>query len=169
MTKFNTRILTIGYLGIKKGDRLLDVGAGTGSVSIEAAMHGARVWAVEKEAEGVDLIEKNSHKFKAGINIIQGWAPAEIPDIAIDKCFIGGSGKKLKEIFAYLDRNLAKKGLLCANFIVLKNLSQFMELLKEYRYSDIELQLLQSSYMDSLGLMKANNPIYIAKGVKKDD
>lgn len=169
MTKFNVRILTIAYLGINEGDRFLDIGAGTGSVSIEAALHGAKVWAVEKEAEGIDLIEKNKHKFKTHINTIKGWAPEDIPDIKIDKCFIGGSGNKLKEIFAYLDRNLSDKGVLCANFIVLKNLSQFIDLLKEYDYRDIELQLVQSSYMDRLGLMKAQNPIYIAKGVKKND
>lgn len=169
MTKFNTRILTIGYLAIEKGDRLLDIGAGTGSIAIEAALHGADVWAIEKEAEGIELIQKNSKKFQTQINIIEGRAPDDMLDIKIDKCFIGGSGKKLREIFHYVDRNLSNNGIVCANFIVLKNLSQFMDLLKEYKYIGIELQLVQSSYMDKLGLMKAHNPIYIAKGVKKND
>ena len=48
MTKFNIRILNMAYLSIEKGDRLLDIGAGTGSISIEAALQGAKVWAVEK-------------------------------------------------------------------------------------------------------------------------
>jgi cobalt-precorrin-6B (C15)-methyltransferase len=169
MTKFNARILAIAYLGIEGGDRFLDIGAGTGSISIEAALHGADVWAVEKEAEGVKLIHKNSAKFGVNINTIEGSAPYDMPDLKIDKCFIGGSGGKLKEIFTYLDKNLSNGGILCANFIVLKNLSQFMELLKEYKYENIELELVQSSYMDKIGLMKAQNPIYIAKGVKKDD
>ena len=169
MTKFNVRILTIGYLGIKEGDRFLDIGAGTGSISIEAALQGAKVWAIEKESEGTQLIKKNSDKFKVGINIIEGKAPDNLPDIRIDKCFIGGSGNKLNEIFQYLDINLVNNGLFCANFIVLKNLAQFMELLKKHKYQNIELQLVQSSYMDKLGLMKAQNPIYIAKGVKKND
>ena len=99
MTKFNVRILTIGYLGIKEGDRFLDIGAGTGSVSIEAALQGAKVWAIEKESVGTQLIKKNSDKFKVGINIIEGKAPDNLPDIRIDKCFIGGSGNKLNEIF----------------------------------------------------------------------
>ncbi len=169
MTKFNVRILTIAYLGIKEGDRFLDIGAGTGSVSVEAALQGARVWAVEKEEEGISLIERNRGKFKTNISIIKGWAPDDLPDIKVDKCFIGGSGNKLKEIFAYLDRNLSDKGILCGNFIVLKNLSQFMDLLREYKYQDIKVHLVQSSYMDKVGLMKAHNPIYLVKGVKGND
>lgn len=167
MTKFNTRILTLGYLGIKKNDRFLDIGGGTGSVSIEAALHGARVCTIEKEAEGIELIKKNCNKFKVEIHLIEGLAPDKLPDMTIDKCFIGGSGKRLREIFKYLDKNLTKDGILCGNFIMIKNLSEFLGLLEEYEYSQIEVQAVQTSYMDSLGLMKAHNPIYIVKGVKK--
>lgn len=169
MTKYNVRILTIGYLGIEDGDRFLDIGAGTGSVSVEASLHGAKVWAIERESEGIELIRKNSDKFKAPINIIQGLAPDDLPDIGFNKCFIGGSGNKIREIFAYLDRNLSNNGVVCGNFIVLKNLSRFLDFLKEYNYCDIGVHLVQSSYMDKLGMMKAHNPIYIVKGVKKDD
>ena len=42
MTKFNTRILTVAYLSIEEGDKLLDIGAGTGSVSIEAGLQGLK-------------------------------------------------------------------------------------------------------------------------------
>lgn len=169
MTKFNVRILTIGYLAIEEGDRFLDIGAGTGSVSIEAALHGARVWAIEKDKEGVDLIHRNKSKFEVEVNVIEGKAPINLPNIKFNKCFIGGSGGKLEEIFNYLDKNLEPEGILCANFITLKNLNLFMELLKKYKYHDTETQLLQTSYMDQIGLMRGHNPIFIIKGVKKDD
>jgi cobalt-precorrin-6B (C15)-methyltransferase len=166
MTKFNIRILTIGYLEIQEGDRLLDIGAGTGSISIEAALHGAEVWAVEREAEGVSLINSNNQKFNTGINIIKGHAPDALPDIRFNKCFIGGSGGKLKEIFSYLENHLEDNGILCGNFITLNNLSQFIDLLKSYNFKDIEVQLIQSASMDRIGLMQGQNPIYIVKGVK---
>lgn len=169
MTKFNIRILTIAYLEIKEGDRFLDIGAGTGSVSIEAALHGAKTWAIEKEAEGIELIRLNNNKFNTGINIIEGQAPRDLAPIKINKCFVGGSRGQLKDIFDYLEKNLDHGGILCGNFITLKNLNEFTELLKKYNYTNIETGLIQTSYMDKIGLMKGQNPIFIIKGVKNND
>jgi cobalt-precorrin-6B (C15)-methyltransferase len=169
MTKFNIRLLTLGYLAIEEGDRLLDIGAGTGSISIEAALHGAKVWAIEREAEGIELIRTNSEKFKAGVNIVHGQAPDNCPNERFNKCFLGGSGGKLEEIFLYLQKNLENDGIICGNFITLKNVTQFIQLLNKYNYKDIEVQLIQVSSMDKIGLLKGQNPIFIAKGVKKYD
>lgn len=169
MTKFNIRILNLGYLSIEHGDRLLDIGAGTGSISIESALHGAQVCAIERDIEGIELIEQNNKKFKTNIQIIKGGAPIDLPKKTFNKCFIGGSGGKLQEIFDYLEIYLENKGILCGNFIMLKNATRYLELLKEYNYKDIETQLIQTSYMDKLGLMKGQNPIFIIKGVKNND
>jgi len=166
MTKFNMRILTMGYLSIQKGDRLLDIGAGTGSISIEACLQGARVWAIEKKEEAVDLIRKNKAKFNVDMELIHGKAPQDLPDLKFNKCFLGGSDGKLEAIFEYLEGHLEAQGILCANFVTLKNLNLFLHLLKDYGYVDHEVQLIQSAYMDSIGLMKGNNPIFIVRGVK---
>ncbi|WP_416197223.1 MAG: Precorrin-6Y C5,15-methyltransferase (Decarboxylating), CbiT subunit [Sporanaerobacter sp.] len=166
MTKFNIRTLAIAYLAIEKGDRLLDIGAGTGSISIEAALQGANVWAIEKEKEGIDIITKNSIKFNVKLNLIEGQAPEALPDIEINKCFIGGSGGKFNEIFKYLEAHLETGGIVCGNFIRLQNLNNCIQCLEEYKYENIEVQLIQSSYMDKIGLMKGQNPIFIVKGVK---
>jgi cobalt-precorrin-6B (C15)-methyltransferase len=169
MTKFNIRILTIGYLAIERGDKFLDIGAGTGSISIESALHGAKVYAIEREEEGVELIKTNRAKFGVDIDIIKGQAPEDLPNIKINKCFIGGSGGQLEGIFSYLDINLEDNGIVCGNFITIKNLNNFMELLNKYKYKDIEVQLIQVSTMDKIGLLKGQNPIFIVKGVKYND
>ena len=166
MTKFNIRILSIAYLSIEEGDRFLDIGGGTGSISVEAAMQGAKTWTIERRPEAIELINKNKEKFKVDINIIEGQAPKDLPDIKFDKCFIGGSGGNLEGIFRYLDINLNSNGIIAANFIMPKNLNQFIQLLEKYRYKNIEVQLIQSSYMDGIGLLKGNNPIFIVKGEK---
>jgi len=169
MTKFHIRVLTMGYLSIEEGDKLLDIGGGTGSISVESSLQGAKVWTIEIEPEGVDLIKVNDEKFNTKINIIEGQAPKDLPTIKFNKCFIGGSKGKLEEIFKYLDKNLEDKGIVCGNFITLKNLSQFIELLRKHNYIHIETQLIQTSHMDNIGLMKAENPIFIVKGVKDND
>lgn len=169
MTKFNIRILTLGYLSIEEGDRLLDIGAGTGSISIEAALHGGKVWSIEREEEAIELIKANSKRFGVDVHIIHGQAPDSLSTEKFNKCFIGGSGGKLEEIFLYLEENLEDNGILCGNFITLKNLNQFTELLNKYNYRDIEIQLIQVSFMDRIGLLKGQNPIFIVKGVKAND
>lgn len=166
MTKFNVRALTISYLEINEGDKLLDIGGGTGSISIEASLQGANVVVIEREDEGVELIRKNMEKFDTKLNVIHGSAPQDLPEDKFNKCFIGGSGGKLKEIFEYLQVHLDDNGIVCGNFIMLKNLNEFLENLKKYNYKDVSVQLIQASYMDRIGLMKAHNPIYIVKGVK---
>ncbi len=166
MTKFDIRALTMAYLSIESGDRLLDIGAGTGSISIEAALQGAQVTAIEREEEGIELIGANEDKFSVKIEKILGQAPDDLPKAKFNKCFIGGSGGKLVEIIDYLEEHLEDRGIIVANFIMPKNLTSFLELLKEYDYRDIEVRLIQASYMNRIGLMKAHNPIYIVKGEK---
>ena len=166
MTKFDIRVLTIGYLAIEKEDKVLDIGAGTGSISIEASLQGAHVWAIERDEQAIKLIKENDRKFKAGIKIIEGLAPKDLPREEFDKCFIGGSGGKLEEIFIYLEDHLKKNGILCANFIMMKNLNEFHMLLEKFAYKDIETHLIQASYIDRIGLLRAHNPIFIIKGVK---
>lgn len=169
MTKFNIRILAMAYLSIHQGDKFLDLGAGTGSISIEAGLQGASVWAIEREEEGIDLIKRNSKKFDININTIKGQAPEDLPDLIFNKCFIGGSGGRLREIFQYLETNLADNGIVCANFITLKNLNEFNNLLEKCNYKNIETNLIQTSYIEKTGLFKGQNPIFIVKGVKCND
>lgn len=169
MTKFNIRILTIGYLEIQQGDRFLDIGGGTGSISIEASMQGAKVWTIEREKKGIDIINENNKKFNANLNIIHGEANQDLPDLKFNKCFVGGSRGQLQAIFKYLQDHLENQGILCGNFITLKNLGEFTQLMKAYNYTDIEVQLVQASAQDRIGLLKAQNPVFIVKGVKNHD
>lgn len=170
MTKFETRLITIGMLEIEKDDIFLDIGGGTGSISIEASLQGAKTYVIEKEEEGIGLIEKNARKFNIdNIKIIKDFAPNGIEKSkGFNKCFIGGSGKNLKDIVEAVTEKLPAGGILVANFITMKNLHTFQNLLNQYDYTDVETRLIQSSYVDEkTGLLKSQNPVFIVKGVKK--
>lgn len=168
MTKFEIRLISIGLLGIEPGDILLDIGAGTGSVSIEASLQGAEVYSIEKELEGIDLIRKNAAKFNAKINIVQDVAPAGIDKVpSFNKCFIGGSGGNLKDIFLKADNKLSAGGILVGNFITFDNFNVLKKCMNESGYKDVEVRLIQSSKVEGkAGMLKANNPIFIVKGEK---
>mgnify|MGYP000959971297 CR=1 FL=1 len=167
MTKFDARIAAIAAMEIEKGDTLLDVGAGTGSISIEAALQGAVVFAVEAKEEGANLIRQNASKFGVDIEIISEQAPQCLEKIqTFNKCFIGGSGGKLRQIFEHVNEKMPSGGIVAANFITLRNLNEFMTLINQYTYEDIELKLIQVSYMENAGIVKSQNPIFLAKGRK---
>lgn len=167
MTKFDVRIAAIAALEIEKGDIFLDIGAGTGSISIEAALQGACVTAVEEKEEGISLIGQNAAKFGVTVEILKAQAPQGLDMLrSIDKCFIGGSGGKLEQILEVVDAKMSAGGIIAANFITLKNLNLFVGLLNHYAYKELELKLLQISYMEKTGILKAQNPIFIARGRK---
>lgn len=166
MTKRNIRILSMAHLDIQEGDRCLDIGAGTGSLSLEMARAGGRVTAIETNPLAIDLIKKNFEKYSEKVDLIEGLAPEDLRDQDYDKVFVGGSKGNLKGIFTYLDKHLVKGGVLVLNFILLSNAAQALDLLDE-GYEDIEVNLIQSSTMGAFKLFKADNPIYIMKGVKK--
>ena len=168
MTKFEVRMVTLGMLEIESGDTFLDIGAGSGSVSVEAALQGAAVYAIEKEAEGVWLIRANAERFGAVLNIIQEAAPEGMHSVPhFNKCFIGGSGGQLKSIFEAVHQRIDAGGIVAANFVTLRNLQVFQQLLKAYHYENTETKLIQVSAADhETGIMKAQNPVFIVKGVK---
>ena len=167
MTKFDLRILTLAMLDIGPGDRLLDIGAGTGSISIQAARLGAEVWALERKSEGCELIAQNAAKFGVSVEIFAGSAPeaiAKIPEFT--RCFIGGSGGKLQEIFEVLESRLHKGNRVVANFIKVENMVECKKLLEHYGYHNIESRLIQSAQLDKHGLLRGQNPVFIVKGEK---
>lgn len=168
MTKFEARIMIIAMLEIEAGDILLDIGAGTGSVSVEASLQGAEVYSIEKEPEGIQLIAQNSEKFSAGIGIIEGKAPTAIQKVPeYNKVFIGGSGGRLAEIVQAVSNGLESGGIIVGSFIKLDNLVEFQSSLKSNGFREIETRLIQCSRVEGRAeLLKAQNPIFIVRGRK---
>ena len=80
------RCVSLSKLRLQEDSICYDVGAGTGSVSIEIARAGEqiRVYAIEKNPEGVELIDQNRKKFRTdGVRIIEGLAPHAMEDLEV--------------------------------------------------------------------------------------
>ncbi|MGK5093517.1 precorrin-6Y C5,15-methyltransferase (decarboxylating) subunit CbiT [Deltaproteobacteria bacterium TL4] len=167
MTKFEIRSISLAMLEVEPHEVLLDIGAGTGSVSIQAALLGAQVYAIEMSDEGCSLTRQNASLFEVEMHLIQGIAPEamkQVPDF--NKCFIGGSHGQLQAIMETVDQRLASGGQVVANFIRLENLLLFKKFLEQQDYQNIETRMIQVSLMDSMGMMRAQNPVVII-GAKK--
>ncbi len=167
MTKFETRVVSIALSGIGAGDVFVDIGAGTGSIAVQAALCGAEVYAIEREAAGVELIRKNAEKFGVSIRMLHGSAPEQLAGIAkMNACFIGGSGGQLPQIVREAHRRLLPGGRIAANFIRPETMTQFTGLLKELACINVEIRLLQAAVSDSSGMLRGQNPVFLVKGEK---
>jgi cobalt-precorrin-6B (C15)-methyltransferase len=169
MTKEEVRIISISKLGINENSIVLDIGAGTGSVSIQMAKICKKVISIEKNKEAINLINTNIKKFKLNnIELLHGDAIELFEKITnkFDSIFIGGSGGNIKEIIHLYDFILKSNGKMVLNCITLTNLYDALEVLKEYNYNIDVTQIAISKLSGNSYMMIANNPIFIVSAEK---
>ena len=167
MTKSAVRSVILSRLNLHDTDIIYDVGAGTGSVSVEAALLARKghVYAFEREPEGCRLIEENAAKFGVtNISVVSGEAPESLSGLpAPDAVFIGGSGGGLEDIVsAILKKNALTRLVISA--VTLETLSQASALMARLSVRDTEILQLSVSQAKPVGayhLMTALNPIFI--------
>jgi len=161
MTKQEIRAISIAKLMLKPNSILIDVGAGTGTIGIEAAtyMPQGKVYAIEKEEKGLDTIKLNAEKFKLdNFELIHGKAPDAIPNIPYDRMFIGGSTGGIEEIINHF-------------LTYAKDEAKSLEILKEKGFKDIEIVTVtvgRAKRVGSYTMMFGENPICIIKVVKRN-
>ena len=147
MTKREVRILALAELALLPQQTVWDVGAGTGSVSIELArlQPSAKLYAIEKTAMGVSLIQQNCDRF--GLNtlqIISGKAPAALADLPHpDRIFIGGSSGTMTELLALCCDRLQLGGRIVAAIATLETLAEVTQFLHTLPSHDWGYRLLQ--------------------------
>lgn len=167
MTKEEIRTISISKLNLKDCSTFLDVGGGTGSISIQAALDNKdlQVFTIERNEEAVELIHKNIDKFNINnTEVIKEYAPVDFFNQKIDSAFIGGSGGNLEEIIIWLKELLNEDGTLVINCIILQTLNESLRILKEQGFEDIECVQASVSRLEKLGkgnYFKPLNPTYI--------
>lgn len=169
MTKQEVRAAVLAKLAVRPEDILWDVGAGTGSVSVELALAAprGRVYAVECRPEGCALIKANREKFRTrNLVLVEGLAPDALSDLpAPDAVFIGGSKGSLAAIVdAALDKNPDAR--ICVSAIALESLSAAVAALtaKGRTVQVSQIAVSRARAVGGLHLMMAQNPIYLITG-----
>lgn len=167
MTKQEVRAVALAKLRLAATDTVWDVGAGTGSVSIEAALvtRAGSVWAVERNATGVRLIRENADAFGCGnVHAVPGVAPEALAKLPIpDAVFVGGSAGKLPSIVeAALEKNSQVR--LCVPCVTVETLTEACALLSGSRFKGFEACQVSAARAEAVGshhLMKAQNPVFL--------
>ncbi len=177
MTKRDIRALCTSKMRVARDEVVWDIGAGTGSIAIEAAcmQQSARVYAIEFKSEGCELIRLNRARFGAyNVTVVEGRAPEALADLpAPDVAFIGGSTGGLPQI---VDTVLAANphARIVISAITLETVAQTQTLLAELAergaiddYQATQISVASSRKAGRYHLMTAENPIFVfeARGV----
>lgn len=174
MTKAEIRVQVLAKAQISRPDCVVDIGAGSGSISIEAAGLASQgvVYAIEHNPEAQELILANQKKFSVpNLHLIPGAAPdvfGELP--SVDVCIIGGSKGRLKDIL--LKVPLVEGGRIVITAVTIETVAQALKLLTELDYQDIDtvsIQAVRWQSVQTLHMAQALNPVFILsarKGVK---
>ena len=177
ITKEEVRAISLNKLNLKDAKTFIDVGAGTGSISIEAALtyDDLKVIAIERNDVAIDLINQNVEKFNlSNVEVMKAYAPIDL-DIKADGIFLGGTGNNLEEIIKWSKDLLVPGGRLVANFILIDNFYDTLDLLKKYNFVNLDVSQLSINKLEKLGrrdYFKPHNPIFIIsceKGAENED
>lgn len=168
MTKEEIRALTIRYARLAPGQVVWDIGAGSGSLTVEAArlVPGGCVVAVEREAQAVLLVQRNCQLFGVdNVRVVHGEAPAVLSGLPLpDRVLVGGSGGKLPEILACCGELLTSGGMIVVNALTPATLCASLSGLSLPPFAALDGRQVQVSRLEKLGseyFFRAQNAVYI--------
>jgi precorrin-6Y C5,15-methyltransferase (decarboxylating) len=173
MTKREVRILILGELALQPKQIIWDIGAGTGSVSIEIARlsETSQVYAIEKTAIGSSLIEQNCRRLQVkNVISIHGSAPDILQQLpAPNRIFIGGSGGNLNSILDSCNARLATSGIVVLALATLEHLNIALGWLNSQRweYRLLQVQLSRSIPVGQLTRFTPLNPVTIVTATRQ--
>ncbi len=167
MTKSEVRAVALSKLHLKEDDICIDVGAGTGSVTIEMAAQAYRgqVYSVERSNQAINVLKKNIEKFGAdNVTVVEGEAASVLKNLpACDAAFIGGSrGQKKRILTELITKNPEVR--IVMNIISLESLAETLKLVKEYGLTNLEIvqvTVSKTNLIKDQHLLEGQNPIFV--------
>ncbi len=170
ITKSDVRTAALGKLALLPGQTLWDLGAGSGSVGVEASLllgHG-RICSVERQSERVEQIRANAQRF--GVYNLEAFClelPAGLADLPRpDRIFIGGGGRQLEAIITGALTYLPDRGVIVINTVLLVNLQTAVTVLRRHGLAveTTQIQIAHSKTMPFDERLEAQNPVWLIRG-----
>jgi precorrin-6Y C5,15-methyltransferase (decarboxylating) len=172
ITKAEVRVVSLAKLALRPDHTLWDVGAGSGSISVEASLliHAGRIIAIEKDPGRAAQVRENLKRFGVKNGQVKlGSAPECLADLpAPHRVFIGGGGQSLVPIIEAADRYMLPQGRIVINTVLIPNFEQAVKSLRAlgYRTDIVQIQINRSRKMPWASRLEAENPVWIISAEK---
>ncbi len=175
ITKEEVRVVQISKARLKPGQVVYDVGCGSGSITVEAALQietTGKVLAVDYDENAVELTKKNLERFGvSNVLVIQGNAKEEIPKFEedADTIFIGGTGRDTQEIVQLSEKKLKPGGRIVVGVIQIETLYSVLQILEKLQFESVDITqvTISKSRKTSTGtMMLARNPVTIISATR---
>ena len=174
ITKEEARAVQISKARLKPGMTVYDIGCGSGSISVEAALQveeSGSVHAIDYDAKAVELTKKNITKFNLeNISVILGNAKEKINELPdADAIFIGGTGGDTKEIVELCENKLRSGGRIVIGIILIETLYSVLKTIENLKFTSVDITQITigKSRKTSTGtMMLARNPVTIISSTK---
>ena len=174
ITKEEVRVIQISKARLKPGQTVYDIGCGSGSISIEAAIQvesSGKVLAVDYDEKAIELTRKNSVKFNIeNITVIFGDAKEKIQELELaDAIFVGGTGKDTREIIQASESKLKSGGRIVIGVILIETLYSVLKILQELEFESVDITqiTISKSRKTSTGtMMLARNPVTVISATR---
>jgi len=174
ITKEEVRVVQISKARLSPGQTVYDVGCGSGSISIEAALQiksSGKVYSVDFDPKAVELTKKNLAKFGiSNVTVVLGNAIEKISELPpADAIFIGGTGGDTKEILKLCESKLKTGGRIVIGTILIETLFAVLDIIEKLKFSEVDVTQItvSKSRKTSTGtMMLARNPVTITSATK---
>ena len=167
MTKQEIRVFLMAHAMVQPDDVVWDIGAGTGSLSVEAALRatGGSVFAMDGNAEACELVRCNARSFGLdNITVIEAKAPAALTGLPDpDVVFVGGSGGNLAQILEASAKRLKPGGRLIITAVLVETLHDTLQFTSQLAGFAVEACGLQITRVEPVGrrhMLRALNSVY---------
>jgi cobalt-precorrin-6B (C15)-methyltransferase len=174
ITKEEVRTIQLSKARLTPGQTVFDIGCGSGSISIEAALqieNSGKVFAIDYDSNAIELTKKNIEKFGvSNVSVILGNAKDKISELGTaDAIFIGGTGGDTKEIVELCQDKLKSGGRIVIGIILIETLYSVLHILEKLQFDSVDITqvTISKSRKTTKGtMMLARNPVTIISATK---
>jgi cobalt-precorrin-6B (C15)-methyltransferase len=174
ITKEEVRTIQLSKARLKMGQTVYDIGCGSGSISIEAAIQvesSGRVIGIDIDEKAIELTKKNLEKFEIhNVSVIYGNAKEKISELEeADAIFVGGTGDDTKEIVRLSENKLKSGGRIVIGIILIETLYSVLQIMDKLQFESVDITqvTISKSRKTTKGtMMLARNPVTIVSATK---